>query len=292
LDHFVLENVDYGRRRYAPTPEFAICTILYYLAYPSRLHEAQLLFGRSATYISVTLKLNLTYLEARYKRVLDWHPSLTYERMESYARRLENVSKHATQIWGFLDGTFREICRPIRDQELFYSGYYRAHGIKYQGIVTPDGLILSLYGPFPGSVHDIFMYRECGIPEKLREIMAEQQQLFLYGDIAYTSCFRVITPFKATHPLTREERRFNKVLSSDRIGVENAFGKVVTQFAMTQFRPNQRALLQPVSLHYRISVLLANIHTIFYGNAITSRYGIKPLSLEDYLIPGRLLHLL
>ncbi|EED18933.1 conserved hypothetical protein [Talaromyces stipitatus ATCC 10500] len=203
------------------------------------MSNTALLFGRSATYISVVLKLNLRYLAVRYNHILDWHPTLTYERMATYASSLEKVSKGAIRIWGFIDGTFREICRPIRDQKIFYNGYEGAHGIKYQGTVAPDGLILSLHGPFPGSTHDITMYQSCGLPEKLREIMKQREQLFLYGDIAYTSSFRIITPYKVTRPLTRKEKRLIKVLSSDRIGIENAFGKVVTQFATTQFKPDQ-----------------------------------------------------
>ena len=53
-------------------------------------------------------------------------------------------------FWGFIDGTLNATCRPVLDQEEFYSGHKRKHGYKYQAIVTPDGLVSSLMGPFIG----------------------------------------------------------------------------------------------------------------------------------------------
>ena len=56
--------------------------------------------------------------------------------------------------WGFIDGTARHICRPSVNQEEYYSGHKRHHCIKFQSTVTPDGLIISLLGPFSGRRHD------------------------------------------------------------------------------------------------------------------------------------------
>lgn len=53
-------------------------------------------------------------------------------------------------FWGVIDGTLNATCRPVIDQEQFYSGHKRKHGYKYHSIVTPDGLVSSLMGPFIG----------------------------------------------------------------------------------------------------------------------------------------------
>lgn len=53
-------------------------------------------------------------------------------------------------FWGFIDGTLNAIYRPVVDQQQFYLGYKRKHGYKYQLIVTPNGLVSSLMGPFIG----------------------------------------------------------------------------------------------------------------------------------------------
>ncbi|ODQ76511.1 hypothetical protein LIPSTDRAFT_67431 [Lipomyces starkeyi NRRL Y-11557] len=73
--------------------------------------------------------------------MLEWdYRRLTLETLLRYA---SNVNKKCgySNIWGFIDGTFRPTTRPTENQRLVYSGYKRAHGFKYQAVVTPDGLI-------------------------------------------------------------------------------------------------------------------------------------------------------
>lgn len=65
--------------------------------------------------------------------------------------------------WGFLDGTLRPITCPSRFQEITYSGHKRIHGIKLQSVVTPNGLIAILSGPYESKRHDAVMFRESGL---------------------------------------------------------------------------------------------------------------------------------
>ena len=53
---------------------------------------------------------------------------------------------------GFIDGTLKVICRPSRYQRRWYSGYKKCHAVKFQAIVTSDGLISHLRGPFKGKL--------------------------------------------------------------------------------------------------------------------------------------------
>jgi hypothetical protein len=52
-----------------------------------------------------------------------------------------------------LDGTLIPIDRVAADQP-FYSGKHQRHGMNLQVIASPDGSILWVSGPLPGSVHD------------------------------------------------------------------------------------------------------------------------------------------
>jgi hypothetical protein len=52
-----------------------------------------------------------------------------------------------------LDGTLIPIDRVAADRP-FYSGKHRRHGMNLQVIASPDGTILWVSGPLPGSVHD------------------------------------------------------------------------------------------------------------------------------------------
>jgi hypothetical protein len=58
----------------------------------------------------------------------------------------------------FVDGTFRGISRPGSDgggfftdmQRWFYTWYKKSHGIVYQIVNAPNGLIVDSFGPEPG----------------------------------------------------------------------------------------------------------------------------------------------
>ena len=41
----------------------------------------------------------------------------------------------------------RPITRPGENQRLLYNGHKRVHGLKFQSVVLPNGLIAHLYGP-------------------------------------------------------------------------------------------------------------------------------------------------
>lgn len=49
--------------------------------------------------------------------------------------------------FGFVDGTVRPICRPGEMQRTVYNGHKGVHGLKFQSVVLPNGLIANLFGP-------------------------------------------------------------------------------------------------------------------------------------------------
>lgn len=63
------------------------------------------------------------------------------------------------KCWAFMDATKRAICRPGVDQQEYYSGHSREHCLKYQSVLPPDGIIVSLKGAWPGRRHDAGMFR-------------------------------------------------------------------------------------------------------------------------------------
>jgi DDE superfamily endonuclease/Helix-turn-helix of DDE superfamily endonuclease len=67
-----------------------------------------------------------------------------------------------------LDGTLIPIDRVKADRP-FYSGKHKKHGMNLQVIAGPDGTIVWVSGPLPGSVHDLKAARIWGIIRALRE---------------------------------------------------------------------------------------------------------------------------
>jgi hypothetical protein len=75
-------------------------------------------------------------------------------------------------IWGFIVGTMRTICRTEENQRLYYSVYKKTHAIKYQAVMTPDGLMSHFPGPWEGRVGDYRMFMESNLQARLRAINA------------------------------------------------------------------------------------------------------------------------
>ena len=153
----------YGNR---PSSELALCLLCAWLSWPHRLWELSRLFGRSQGWISAVLVDTLLFLDERYRRIIEWYPGLDYSCIRRYARALRSFGG-SNIIWGFIDGTWMGVARPTKEQRDYYSGYRHRHGIKFQGIMAPDGLICSLCGPYIGEINDNSMVTESGIGNRL-----------------------------------------------------------------------------------------------------------------------------
>ena len=212
---------------------------------------------------------------------------MNWETIKLYAQGIDGIGG-PENIWGFVDGTLRSICRPEEEQHQFYTGYKRCHAIKFQGITAPDGLIVSLAGPFERKLGDWMTWRQSGVEEILRDIFSEnreQGRLFLYGDHAYSLSFGIICPFKDTisHQITPEEKAFNAKMSGYRIAIEHSFGKVVNLWSFIAFKNGLQIGLSPVGAYYAIAVLLTNLHTCLYGSQISLHFKVMPPSVDSYL---------
>lgn len=108
-------------------------------------------------------------------------------------------------------------------QRPYYSGKKKAHTLKTQIAVRPDGLIEAVSDSVPGSIHDLALLRKT----KLLERLAEDEGAMMdkgYDGITKDHPDRALyLPFKArrNRPLTEEEKACNAFLSSYRIVVEH-----------------------------------------------------------------------
>lgn len=107
------------------------------------------IFGVSQGHISSIVNGLASFLYTQFQPVLYWNPvRLSLQQLQLYAAAVTaTVGVQELGIWGFIDGTVWPIARPLVGQEEYYSEHKGYHGIKLQSIVTPDGLISSLYGP-------------------------------------------------------------------------------------------------------------------------------------------------
>ncbi|KAF2178142.1 hypothetical protein K469DRAFT_518917, partial [Zopfia rhizophila CBS 207.26] len=116
-------------------------------AHPTTLAYLMGFFGKSCTWISRVWNGVLEHIHHFWGRriELDKKP-LTPEAIDMYAAAIESSLGDPDElIFGFIDGTEIPICRPIEDQQLYYSGHKKQHAIAHLVIVLPDGFLGEIF---------------------------------------------------------------------------------------------------------------------------------------------------
>ena len=127
------------------------------------------------------------------------NPEIFHWRMPYYAERVHNKCGLTESVWGLIDGKLHKTCCPSYFQNLMYSGHKRCHGIKFQSIVTPDGLFAFMYGPMNGNWYDSFLLSTSGLLDKLQAFMLDLPgtvAFSLYGDPAYPQSIYIFGGYK------------------------------------------------------------------------------------------------
>ena len=182
---------------------------------------------------------------------------------------------------GFIDGTGIRIARPVRGQRACYSGHKRAHMLKYQSVVAPDGLFLHIWGPLEGRRHDMTTFRASKIEDTLASCMnVDNQQYCIYGDPAY-----VLRPYLQIGytgaNLTEGQMLYNASMSAVRECVEWGFKDLKQIFTINDFARGLKVFRTPVALLTHASAGIHNIRCCLYGSQ-TSRYlNCRPPAVED-----------
>lgn len=270
----LLDIPDRFHGRYRAAPSTALAVICYRLAWPMRLQDCVEEFGRERGWLSTAFNAVCVHLYDVFYQKLQWDERvLTPVRFEHYCQRIQERGEPSGMVWGFMDGTHKSICRPrpdTADQELFYSGHKHDHTMQFLAIVTPDGLIASIYGPFEGRCGDWAMFKECGLQDRILSSAHDTSgdQLYIYGDKAFYLEEDVIGAYRAKRnvSLSAAESIFNAYMAKQRMAVEWGFGKVTQYFEFTNLRKNLKIGLSPTAAYYFTSVLLMNCHTCYSGS--------------------------
>jgi hypothetical protein len=258
-----------------------LCILLRRLAYPVRYHDMTEMFGRHESAICHIFYCVLEHVHAKFYDILYFNKNFVRRQLDTYSRAIARKGNINANIWAFIDGTVRAICRPTRGQRSMYSGHKRKHGVKFQILVTPDGMIVHIWGGLEARKHDRTLLTESKIEAHLQSVGCFGNY-FIYGDPAYGCTSHFICPYD-TVLLTEEKKNFNKTMSKLRICVEWAFGDVVRYWSALDMRSQMKIQRTPCALHYTVAVLLTNCITMLRGRNVTSTYfGLQPPLLEEY----------
>ncbi|KAJ8930621.1 hypothetical protein NQ314_016536 [Rhamnusium bicolor] len=252
------------------TGEEALCILLRRLAYPNHLKDLKAVFSRSSEAISHIVNFMTEFIYQHHGQLLDNLENLLWldeEKMQLYGQGIAAKGAAVQNCFGFIDGTARPICRPSQNQEEYYSGHKRQHCVKYQSVLSPDGIILNIQGSYPGRRHDA--------------VFQNGSRFVLFGDQAYGIRELLLCPYPG-RGVNEAQRTFNASMSVVRQAVEWGFQKVLAQFAFTDFKKNQKLLLQDLESMYKTAIILTNCHTCLYSSQTAQYFLIEPPQLEQY----------
>ncbi len=133
-----------------------LAIMLCQLAYPNRLSDLVPLFGCHITELSCIANAMVKQIWTQFSHKLE---QLDFEwiNLEDFAEAVAGKGCPLDNVWGSIDGTLCSMCRPSEMQELYFSRHKRKHGLKYQSILCPNGLIEHCAGPVEGRWHDLYM---------------------------------------------------------------------------------------------------------------------------------------
>lgn len=176
-----------------------LCILLKRLAFPCRYIDMVSRFGRHPTELCLIFNTVLEFVyNSHHHRFESWNqPFLLPQVLERYAQIVHNRGAPLHNCFGFVDGTLCRIARPQNNQRAVYNGHKRVHGIKFQSVVVPNGLIANLVGPFEGRRHDSTVLHESRMLRELQRVAwANGEPLCLYGDPAYPLGIHLQAPFR------------------------------------------------------------------------------------------------
>ncbi|OAD76008.1 hypothetical protein PHYBLDRAFT_186089 [Phycomyces blakesleeanus NRRL 1555(-)] len=282
---FFQEN---SRGKFSLSAIESVAILLHRLSYSSRLGDLAIFFGRSESTLSPVFKELVCRLHLKFRAAMIFdYNQFKPENLERFSNAIYRKCQRVQHCIGFIDGTFVKVARPTDNQEQCYTGHYRAHGLKYQAVVTPDGITSSFYGPVVGSHHDMFLYRESRIETYMRNTFDFRHEhgpcYHLYGDLAYVSSEYMMHPF-GNAPEDSPYHVFNMEMSRLCVSVEHEFSYVGNLFSFVKFVQNQRLFLSPVASHYIVATLLKNIYVCFNrGNQTSMKFNVLPPIPQNYV---------
>ncbi|CAM9680055.1 unnamed protein product, partial [Discosporangium mesarthrocarpum] len=117
----------------------------------------------------------------------------------------------------------------------------RANGLKFQGVVLPNGLLCDLCRPIAGSRHDAHILGRRNLNPKVANMQeGAPAQHAVYGDTACPNLFHV----KRGYWRTPGQVASNRAMSVARISIDERFGKLVQQFPFSDYNKNLNLHLQ------------------------------------------------
>lgn len=208
-----------GRKFRDPLEERLLLVLVWLRVYAT--HEVMgFLFNLDQSTISRRVAATLPLLRQVAARDLAEPP--TQQRRRNWPQLLADFP----EVTCIIDATEQRTRRPKdpEAQKRHYSGKKKAHILKTQVKITPDEQLLEVSLSVPGSVNDLTLLRQAQtlhrLPQEVAMLDAGYQGIA--GDVGQE---RIVQCHRASrgHPLTDEQKAFNRLVSKYRVRVEHVF---------------------------------------------------------------------
>ncbi len=133
-----------------------LCMLLRRTSYPCRYSDIIPRFPRPVSVLSLITNEVLDFIYENHAHlVTDWNRNvLNPAALQTYAEAISRKGSSLDNCFGFIDGTVRLIATPDTGQRVVFNEHKRVHGLKFQSITLPNGLIGNIFGP----VGEYFIY--------------------------------------------------------------------------------------------------------------------------------------
>lgn len=188
--------------------------------------------------------LNKTNIEDNLNLILDTLASKTsfnFERPTADRKKLSSVAEIMDafpDVRLIIDAKEQRVERPknkkdkdgnVQDrQKPYYSGKKKAHTLKNQAAISPIGLVEHASESVPGATHDLTLLRQTDLLSELADGEAAMMDKGYDGIATDYPDQKLYLPFKArrNHPLTEEQKTYNRFLAKYRIVVEHTMAQL------------------------------------------------------------------
>ena len=262
----------------------ALCMLCMYYAFPTRRFMMIPFFGTSTSRLSRIISHLRFFLFSRFSPGLAHPPLISADKMDEFSSAVY-AKCEVPHIFSFIDGTVRPTAKPEINQGVMYNGKDRVHALKYQVLVTPDGIMRHVTGPYCGSRHDQHMVNKSEVLDwVLQHDRSRDGHVYVtYADAGYAVAPGLMRPFPDS-AVNISHKAFNDVLTSVRVCVEWEFGDIVVNWAAVNYVPGQKILsVSRPGQQYIVAALLSNCRNCLRGNLTSTYFQCKPPKLEDYL---------
>ena len=151
----------------------ALCAVLKRFAYPCRFIDMIQLLARPIPQLSIICNQMTNLIYENWNHLLSNlnQPWLSPQCLQGFCNTIRQKGVALSNCWGFVDGTVRPISRLNESQKILYNGHKKIHGIKFQSVVAPNGLVANLYRPVEGKRHESGMLAMSGSWMHYRDIL-------------------------------------------------------------------------------------------------------------------------